>query len=233
MTTFPYAPSLVKLLKGPVYADAGLAWDLILRHRSSIDDYFSQLGLELVLAEHDGLAFLRRRRQDDEPEAPDDKLPELVARRELPYTASLLCVLLLEELYRFEASSTGESRLVLDKSHIREMILPYLPKKTNEAKQTDALDAQINRLISYGFLRPLGSGKGSPGTGKGSPGTGKGTLTSSQASVATDKDELEVTKLLKYKISADLLAEALERLKAHAETAAGTGAGAGSGDDNE
>ena len=73
MTTFPYAPSLVKLLKGPVYADAGLAWDLILRHRSGIDDYFSQLGLELVLAEHDGLAFLRRRRQEEEPEAPDEK----------------------------------------------------------------------------------------------------------------------------------------------------------------
>lgn len=197
MTTFPYAPSLVKLLKGPVYADAGLAWDLILRHRGSIDDYFSQLGLELVLAEHDGLAFLRRHRQEDEPEAPDEKLPELVARRELPYTTSLLCVLLLEELYRFESSSTGESRLVLDKAHIRELILPYLPKKTNEARQADSLDAQINKLISYGFLRPLNTGQ----------------------------DELEVTKLLKYKISADLLAEALERLKAHAGTVAGTGAG--------
>lgn len=220
MTTHPYAPSLVKLLKGPVYADAGLAWDLILRHRSSIDDYFSQLGLELVLAEHDGLAFLRRRRQEDEPEATDEKLPELVARRELPYTASLLCVLLLEELYRFENSSTGESRLVLDKAHIRELILPYLPKKTNEAKQTDSLDAQINRLIGYGFLRPLNTGKGGPGTGRGSLGTG-------QASVATDKDELEVTKLLKYKISADLLAEALDRLKAHA------GAVVGAGDNDE
>lgn len=211
MTTFPYAPSLVKLLKGPVYADAGLAWDLILRHRSSVDDYFSQLGLELVLAEHDGLAFLRRRRQEDEPEAPDEKLPELVARRELPYTASLLCVLLLEELYRFENSSTGESRLVLDRAHIRELILPYLPKKSNEARQTDALDAQINRLIGYGFLRPL----------------------------TTGQDELEVTKLLKYKISADLLAEALERLKAHAgaasgaERGAGASAGTGAGDDDE
>jgi hypothetical protein len=207
MTTFPYAPSLVKLLKGPVYADAGLAWDLILRHRGSIDDYFSQLGLELVLAEHDGLAFLRRRRQEDEPEAPDEKLPELVARRELPYTTSLLCVLLLEELYRFENSSTGESRLVLDKAHIRELILPYLPKKTNEAKQADSLDAQINKLVSYGFLRPLNTGQ----------------------------DELEVTKLLKYKISADLLTEALERLKAHAGTVSSTGAGAsaGSGDDDE
>jgi hypothetical protein len=225
MTTYPYAPSLVKLLKGPVYADAGMAWDLILRHRSSVDDYFSQLGLELVLAEHDGLAFLRRRRQEDEPEAPDEKLPELVARRELPYITSLLCVLLREELDRFEAGSSGESRLVLDKARIRDLVLPYLPKKSNEAKQTDSLDAQINKLISYGFLRPLGTGKSSPGGGQGS--------------MSADKDELEVTKLLKYKISADLLADVLERLKAHAAAGAGTsaqigtGAGTGSGDDDE
>ncbi|MFH2114204.1 MAG: hypothetical protein ABIJ86_06835, partial [Spirochaetota bacterium] len=81
-------------------------------------------------------------------------------------------------------------------------------KKSNEAKQADSLDAQINKLIGYGFLRPLT-------TGKGTLAAGKGTLATSQGNVATDKDELEVTKLLKYKISADLLAEALERLKAH------------------
>ncbi len=187
----PYAPSLVRLLKGPVYSDSGDSWDLILRHRSSIDDYFGQIGLELVVAEHDGLSFVRRRRRDDDDSAlADDGLPELVAKRELPYTASLLCVLLVEELYRFEAGSSGESRLVLDRSKIRDLVAPYLPRKTNEAKQADALDAQINRLVQYGFLRPIGTGSA----------------------------ELEVTKLLKHKISAGILAEALERLTTHAGT---------------
>ena len=191
MTAPPYAPSLVKLLKGPVYSDSGDAWEQILRHRVPIEDYFGQVGLELVVAEHDGLSFLRRRRRaDDGSSCDDNEVPELVARRELPYTASLLCVLLLEELYRFEAGSSGESRLVIDRSKIRDLAAPYLPRKTNEAKQADALDAQINRLIQYGFLRPIGSGS----------------------------NELEVTKLLKYKIDAEVLSEALERLKTHAGT---------------
>lgn len=189
MTIPPYAPSLVRLLKGPVYSDSGDAWELILRHRSSIGDYFGQIGLELVVAEHDGLSFIRRRRRDDDESAlADDGLPELVAKRELPYTASLLCVLLVEELYRFEADSPDESRLVLGRSKIRDMVAPYLPSKSNEAKQADALDAQINRLVQYGFLRPIGAGSA----------------------------ELEVTKLLKYKISAVVLSEALERLTTHA-----------------
>lgn len=187
MSLPPYAPVLVKLLKGPLYADDADSWDLILRHRTSVDAYMSQIGLELVLAETDSLAFLRRRRPegaDDDADA-DDGLPELVARRELPYVASLLCVLILEELYRFEASGSGESRLVLTRARIRELVLPFLPKKSNEARQSDAIDAQINRLAQYGFLK----------------------------AIKTGSDELEVTKLLKHKINPARLAEAAARLK--------------------
>lgn len=199
MSRAPYAPVLIKLLKGPLYADDAEAWDLALRHRRAVDEYMSQLGLELVLAEADGLAFLRRRRPgsadagagtpgDGEGDEPDDGLPELVARRELPYTASLLCVLLLEELYRFEASGEGAARLVLHRARIRELALPYLPKKSNEAKQADALDAQINRLAQYGFIRPIKAGS----------------------------EEYEVTPLLKHKITPRILGEAAARLKEHA-----------------
>ncbi len=183
MSPAPYSPALVKLLKGPLYAEDREAWDLLTRYKGAVDDYMSQLGLELVAAEADGLAFLRRRRApagegSTGEEIADDGLPELVARRELPYTASLLCVLLLEELYPFEASGSGEARLVLGRQKIRGLALPYLPKRSNEAKQADALDAQINKLVSYGFLKVLRGGQ----------------------------DELEVTKLLKYKLGPGRLA---------------------------
>ena len=191
----PYAAVLVRLLKGPLYSDAEDVWDLLFRHRSQIEDWFAEIALELVVAEHDGLAFVRRRRQDvveGEAAPPDAGLavPELVARRELPYRLSLLCVLLVEELYRFEASSSDESRLVLGRARIRELVLPYLPKRTNEAKQADDIDRQIAKLEEYGFLRRLSQGG----------------------------DEYEVTKLLKHKIGAEVLAESLERLKAHASS---------------
>jgi hypothetical protein len=187
----PYAAVLVRLLKGPVYSDSGPIWDLLFRHRAQIEDWFGHISLELVLAEHDGLAFLHRRREQEENSetgsAEGPIVPELVPRRELPYKLSLLCVLLLEELYRFEAGAAGESRLVLGRSRIRELMLPYLPKRSNEAKQLDEIDRQIAKLEGYEFIRRL-----------------------SQAS-----DEYEVTKLLKHKIDASLLAESLERLKSY------------------
>ncbi len=188
----PYAAVLVRLLKGPLYSESGGTWDLLLRHRRQVEDWFADIALEVVVAEHDGLAFVRRRRDpgDAEGEIPRETaaVPELVVRRELPYRLSLLCVLLVAELYRFEAGSSDESRLVLDRGRIRDLVQPYLPRRTNEAKQADEIDAQINKLVQYGFLRPLG---------------------------AEGSDELEVMKLLKHKIGAEQLAESLERLKAY------------------
>lgn len=199
----PYAAALVRLLKGPLYADSGETWDLLFRYRRQVEDWFADIALELVVAEHDGLAFVRRRRDsgDAEGDAPSEgsrrelasAVPELVARRELPYKLSLLCVLLAEELYRFDASSSDESRLVLGRSRIRELVLPYLPRKTNEARQYDEIDRQIAKLEEYSFLRRL----------------------------RPDSEEFEVTKLLKYKIGAESLAESLERLKSYSERASG------------
>ncbi len=182
----PYAATLVRLLQGPVYSDFGEAWDLLLRHRPAVEQHFGELGLEVLVAEHDGLAFLRRQRPADGEGATE--VPELVVRRELPYLASLLCVLLVEELYRFEASGGDQARLVLTRDRIRDLVTPYLPARSNEAKQADAVEAQINNLVRYGFLRRM-----------------KG-----------DDAALEVTRLLKYKIDADRIAEVKGRLAEHA-----------------
>jgi len=186
-----YAATLVRLLQGPMYSDSGEAWDLLLRHRPAVEQHFSDLGLEVVLAEHDGLAFLRRRRPAEGEETTE--VPELVVRRELPYLASLLCVLLVEELYRFEASGGDQARLVLTRDRLRDLVAPYLPSRSNEARQTDAVEAQINNLLRYGFLRRM-----------------KG-----------DDAALEVTRLLKYKIDADRIAEVKTRLAQHAGDADG------------
>jgi hypothetical protein len=182
----PYAPALVRLLQGPLYSDDGAAWDLLLRHRQAVEGYFFQMALEVVVAEHDGLAFLRKRRPGDEEQTVE--VPELTVRRELPYLASLLCVLLVEALYRFEASGGDQARLVMSRDAIRSLVAPYLPTRSNEAKQVDSVEAQINNLTRYGFLRKLRG----------------------------DDNALEVTRLLKYRIDASHIQEVKERLAAHA-----------------
>lgn len=186
MKTAPFATALVRLLQGPIYAEDGTAWDLLLRHRQAVEDHFAQMGLEVLVAEHDGLAFLRRKRAAEGEEEPD--VPELVVRRELPYLASLLCVLLVEELYRFEEAGGDQARLVKRRGEIRSLVTPYLPARSNEAKVDDAVDAQINNLVRYGFLRKLKGGE----------------------------DAFEVTRLLKYKIDAERIREMKEKLATHA-----------------
>lgn len=179
-----YAPCLVRLLQGPLYSDVAEAWELLLRHRRAVEEFFTQLDLEVLIAEHDGLAFLRKRRRLEGEEAPP--VPELIARHPLRYLASLLCVLLVERLYQFESSSGEQARLVLDRAAILEMMVPFLPTQANEARQSDAVDAQVNNLLRYGFLRKLNG----------------------------DDDRLEVTRLLKYKIDADTIAEMRQKLLA-------------------
>ena len=194
--TVPYSAVLVRLLKGPLYEESRQDWDLLLRHRAQVDDWFAHVGLEVVIAEHDGLSFVRRRREQGDAEGEREReaqalaIPELVARRELPYRLSLLCVLLAEELYRFESSSADESRLVLSLQRIRDLILPFLPKTTNEAKLVNDIDAQVNKLVDYGFLRPLSVGS----------------------------EEFEVMRLLKHKIGPDVLKESLDRLADYARS---------------
>ncbi len=190
MKTVPaWAPALIRLLQGPVYSSNQKTWDLILRYRRGIENYFAQIGLELLFAEHDGLAFLRKKRDSEENNEDEVELPELMQKRELPYTASILAVLLVEELYRFESAGGGQARLVLSRQKIQDMLSVYLPAGTNEAKQADYIDTQINNLLRYGFLRKLGN----------------------------KNDELEVTRLLKYKIDARTIAEIKERLLDYTE----------------
>ena len=96
----------------------------------------------------------------------------------------MLCVLLVEELYRFESAGGDQARLVLDREKIQGMIAPFLPAGTNEAKQADFVEGQINNLVRYGFLRRLGDGS----------------------------NEIEVTRLLKYKIDAAKMTEIKNKL---------------------
>lgn len=189
MTPPPYAPTLVRLLQGPLYSDAGAPWDLLLRHRQAVEDYFACMGIEVVVAEHDQLAFLRKRRQAEGEQAIE--VPELIVRRELPYIASLLCVLLVEALYRFEASGGDQARLVMSRETIRELVTPYLPTRSNEARLSDSAEAQINNLVRYGFLRKMRG----------------------------DDEVLEVTRLLKYRMDAERIQEVKEKLTAHAGSA--------------
>jgi len=142
---------LVSLMKGVVYqeSDPGL-WQTLLHLQGHVRDHVTVLGLQLMLDEAEGYAYLRQRpAAEGEPE-----LPRLVPRRQLSYGVSLLLALLRKKLA--EADSTGGgSRLVLRRDDILDMVRLFLPDGTNEARLVDRLDADIARVVELGFLRRL------------------------------------------------------------------------------
>jgi len=128
-----------------------------------VRDYVAVLGLELVLDEAEGYAFLRARNRDgDEATA---KLPRLVARRPLSFPVSLLLALLRKKLAEFDAGGGQDVegvRLVLSRDDIVELIRVFLPEASNEARLMDRVDTYINKVVELGFLRRMKPVAGQP-----------------------------------------------------------------------
>ena len=149
--TEPDLPStVIPLMKGVVYRDThDRAWKQLLQLQPHVRDYVEVLGLQVVIDEAEGYAFLRQRPAD---EAETDPLPRLIPRRSLSFHVSLLLALLRKKLAEFDAHG-GDSRLMLSREQITEMIRVFLPPTSNEARLTDQIDAHINKAVEYGFLR--------------------------------------------------------------------------------
>ncbi|MEN8167286.1 MAG: DUF4194 domain-containing protein [Pseudomonadota bacterium] len=183
------APVLIHLLRGVLYRDQHeLLWQALSESQVTVRAYLGVIGLELVVDEAEGYAFLRQRQPDTDQE--QAALPRLVPRRPLSYPVSLLCVLLRKRLVEQDAGG-GETRVVLGREQIVDMMRVFLPLKGNEAKTVDQINRHINKVIELGFLRPLHG----------------------------QESQFEVRRILKALVNADWLADLdnkLSQYRAHA-----------------
>lgn len=146
---------VIPLLKGVVYQENDVAlWSALLNLQARVRDYIAVLGLELVLDEAEGYAFLRSRPTDTEDDEAAPKLPRLIARRPLSFPVSLLLALLRKRLAEFDRGG-GDTRLVLSREDIVELIRVFLPQRSNEARLIDQIETHINKVVELGFLRKL------------------------------------------------------------------------------
>jgi hypothetical protein len=142
---------VITLLKGVIYkeTDAPL-WHNLLNIQARVREYVAVLGLELVLDEAEGYAFLRARPEVDD----DNKLPRLMARRPLSFPVSLLLALLRRKLAEFDASG-ADTRLILSRDEVVDLVRLFQPDSSNEVKLIDQIEININKIIELGFLRKL------------------------------------------------------------------------------
>ncbi|MCQ8105889.1 DUF4194 domain-containing protein [Methylomonas sp. SURF-2] len=150
---------VIPLLKGVLYQENDAAlWGTLLNLQARVRDYVAVLGLELVLDEAESYAFLRSRQAATDEDA-TRQLPRLIVRRPLSFPVSLLLALLRKKLAEFDAGG-GDTRLVLSREDIAELIRVFLPQGSNEARLIDQIENHINRVVELGFLRKF---KAAPG----------------------------------------------------------------------
>jgi len=190
----------ITLLKGVIYREGDeRLWGALLDLQARVRDYVSVLGLELVLDEAEGYAFLRSRPEQAEDGAAS-KPPRLIARRPISFPVSLLLALLRKKLAEFDAGG-GDTRLVLSRDDIVELVRVFLPESSNEAKLIDQIETHINKIVELGFLRRL--------------------------KVAGGPSSFEVRRILKAFVDAQWLSDFDTRLAAYQAQLAGTTAGPG------
>ncbi len=186
---------VISLLKGVIYQEADAAlWNALLALQARVRDYVAVLGLELALDEAEGYAFLRARAPADDAAL---KLPRLVARRPLSFPVSLLLALLRKKLAEFDAGG-GDTRLVLSRDEIVELVRVFLPETSNETRLIDQIETHLNKIVELGFLRRLKVAQGGAAA-------------------------FEVRRILKAFVDAQWLADFDERLAAYQAQLGGAG----------
>jgi hypothetical protein len=184
----PYAAVVLRLLRDVLYFD-DKEWALLLMYHTAVRDHFASIGLQLHLDEAEGFAYLSQ--PDPDPDDPDQTpLPRLVARLPLSYDATLLAVLLREALLLFDATRPDETRLILNRAEIQEMMALFFGEQSDMTRIQRKIDTVINQVERVGFLKQVG---------------------------AKEAGQYEVKRIIKAKISADTLVEIRDLLLAHVE----------------
>lgn len=145
------ATAIIELMRGVAYREQHEdSWATLDRHAGPVRDHFAAIGVDVVVDDTEGYAYLRS--QEDDADA--DPLPRLVKRRSLTYHVSLLLVLLRKRLVEFETTGS-EGKLVLSRDQIVEMLRVFLADSTNEARVIDRVDTTLKQVADLGFLRQL------------------------------------------------------------------------------
>ena len=174
-----------------IYDDDRKYWNDVLNHETSVRDYFSKIGIELILNRQDGFAYLKQMEF-----AEDDKTRpiQLIRKTPLTYEVSLLCVLLREWLDESEVKMSGDKLFVTGRQ-IKERVDLFFRDKANRKRLLDKFDSLIKTARDLGFL-----------------------YLNKEEPLNPDNTQYEVKKRIKAKINNEKLEELKEKLKQHVES---------------
>lgn len=184
----PYSKAVVRLLKGTVNKKDSIWGDVIL-YKKEIADYINIIGLELIIQEEDGYAFVKQFIIDE-----DDNTLGLVNRRSIGFEVSVVLVILRQMLEEFESNPVeiqSTTRYIL-KEDLKAEIERFLPKKYNTVQFLKELDSHINKIVDLKYLK--------------------------EVSENDEEPKYIIHKIIKDKVSLDVLNDFKNKLEAYVES---------------
>ncbi|MFT3942242.1 MAG: DUF4194 domain-containing protein [Ancrocorticia sp.] len=149
--------AIIALMNQVVYRETHeKQWLALYRYGAAVRDHFSQIGIDVIVDDVEGYAYLRSKEFSDD----DAALPRLIQRRRLPLQTSILLVALRKRLLEFETGG-GDGQLVLTLEQIVDIMQVFQPAGMDEAKLRTATLRAVNRAKELGFLRELEKQKNS------------------------------------------------------------------------
>lgn len=145
----PYSKAIVKLLKSTVERSSNL-WEDILNYQNEIQEYISQMGLELMVKKDDGYAFVKQL------EDSEGKTLGLVSRRQIGFETSIVLVVLRQSLEDFDSNPTqlAKEKFITD-TEIKEELELFLQEGYNKLKFQKDLEKFIRNAVELGFLKEI------------------------------------------------------------------------------
>lgn len=147
--TKPYSKAIVKLLKGVIERNSN-EWEDLILYQNEIQEYISQIGLELILKKDDGFAFVKQF-EDNE-----GKTLGLITRRQIGFETSIVLVVLRQSLEEFDSNPTqlATEKFITD-TEIKDELELFLQEGYNKLKFQKDLDSYIKKAVELGYLKEI------------------------------------------------------------------------------
>jgi hypothetical protein len=145
----PYSKAIVRLLKSPVERNSTI-WEDVINYQKEIQEYISQIGLELIVKNDEGFAFVKQF------ENSEGETLGLVTRRQIGFETSIVLVVLRQSLEEFDSNPTqlATDKFVTD-SEIKDELELFLQEGYNKLKFKKDLDKFIRNVVELGYLKEI------------------------------------------------------------------------------
>jgi hypothetical protein len=146
----PYSKAIVKLLKAPVERNSSV-WKDVVNYQLEIQEFISQIGLELIVKKEEGFAFVKQF------EDSEGNTLGLITRRQIGFETSIILVVLRQSLEEFDNNPTQfqvAEKFITD-TEIKEELELFLQEGYNRLRFLKDLDKYIKNVVELGYLKEI------------------------------------------------------------------------------